>query len=158
MSTVASPRRTVVTPGRRRRVVQAVQVGLVMQLICLALPLLDLWVFGSVERHVRAAYPDWPSADVMADRNAILGGLVAVSLLGLLGWCGAWWSARSGRGVRAVATTLFAVGVTVLLSVAGLSGGAYDQVVPLWLGITSLVLPALPGLTAVLAAWSRSTR
>lgn len=135
-------------------VVQAAQIGAVLQVLCIALPLLDLWVFGTVDQHVRDAYPNWGEADVSADRTAIIGYLVVVGVLGLFGWLGALWAARRDRGVRATVTTLFAVGMSVLLLDASMGGENYDQIVPLWLGLTLLILPALPGVTALVAAWT----
>ncbi|MFD1717303.1 hypothetical protein [Georgenia deserti] len=148
------------TAGTRetRQVVQATQIGASLQVVCLLLPLLDLWVLGTVERHVQAAYPQWGPDNVSADRTAIVVALVAVSVLGLACWLVSMWVARRGRGVRATMTTLFILGTLTLLTVAGMGGGAYDQIVPLWLGLTSLVLPVLPGLAAVVAAWSGRSR
>lgn len=143
-------------PGRWQSVVQASQIGAGLQLICIVLPLLDLWIFGSIERNVTAAYPDWGPAEVDGDRNAIAIYLVTVGVVGLLGWLVTIWAARKGRGVRATVTTLFALGMITLIITAGVSGGAYAQIVPLWLGLTLLFIPVLPGVTALVAAWSRS--
>jgi hypothetical protein len=144
--------------GRWQSVVQASQIGAGLQLVCIVLPLLDLWIFGSIERHVAAAYPDWGPAEVAGDRNAIVIYLVAVGAVGLLGWLVTIWTARRGRGVRATVTTLFVLGMITLITTAGISGGAYDQVVPLWLGLTLLFVLVLPGVTALVAAWSRGRR
>ncbi|WP_201294697.1 MULTISPECIES: hypothetical protein [unclassified Nocardiopsis] len=64
--------------GRWQSVVQAAQIDAGLQLVCIVLPLLDLWIFGSIERHVAAAYPDWGSAEIAGDRNAIVIYLVTV--------------------------------------------------------------------------------
>lgn len=145
-------------PARSSRrwayVVQAAQVGAVLQVLCIALPLLDLGVFGTIDRHVREAYPNWGPADIAADRTAIAVYLVIVGALGMIGWFATIWAAKRDRGVRATVTTLFAVGMSVLAIDATLGGEHYDRIVPLWLGLTLLILPALPGVTALVAAWS----
>jgi hypothetical protein len=138
--------------------VQALRLGVGAQIACLALPLLDLWFFGSVERNVEAAYPRWDASEVALDRNAIVIALVVVGALGLAGWLGALWAAKRDRRVRATVTTLFVLGISTLAAVAGAGGDPYDQYVPLWLGSTILVLLALPGVTAVLAVWFRERR
>ena len=136
-----------------QQVAQAAWIGAALQAVCVALPLLDLWTFGSIERNVQGAYPRWDAAEVATDRNAIVGYLVAVGILGVLCGLGTVWAARRGRGVRATVTTLFTIGMLTLLTNATLGGEAYDRIVPLWLGLTLLAVPALPGLTALLAAW-----
>lgn len=147
--TVHSETRT----SRRHRTVQALRAGLVLQVVCLALPLLDLWFFGTIEENVEAAYPGWSASDVALDRNAIVIALAIVGVLGLAGWLVALWAAKRGRHVRATVTTLFALGLVTLAGVAGAGGEPYAQYVPLWLGGTILVVLALPGATAVLAAF-----
>lgn len=134
---------------------QALRIGVGLQVVCLALPLLDLWVFGSIERHVEAAYPQWDASEVAKDRNAIVVALLIVGVLGLASWLVSLWAARRDRGVRATVTTFFVLGLSTLAAIAGAGGDPYDQYVPLWLGSTILVLLALPGLAAVLAAWFR---
>ncbi|RIQ22314.1 hypothetical protein [Jiangella rhizosphaerae] len=148
---VRNERRT----SRWQSTVQALQLGVGLQVVCLALPLLDLWFFGSIEGHVEAAYPEWDASEVALDRNAIVIALLVVGVLGLAGWLAALWAAKRGRAVCATVTTLFVLGMTTVAAVAGAGGDPYDQYVPLWLGSTILVLLALPGITAVLAVWFR---
>ncbi|WP_035812821.1 hypothetical protein [Jiangella gansuensis] len=134
---------------------QALWIGVGLQVVSILLPLLDLWFFGSVESHVEGAYPEWDQNEVALERNAIVIGLVIVGVLGLAGWLVAIWAAKRDRAVRATVTTLFALGMSTLTATAGMGGEAYDQIVPLWLGITLLVIAALPGVTAVLSVWFR---
>ncbi|MBB5791163.1 hypothetical protein [Jiangella mangrovi] len=149
---------TTQTETRTRRwqsTAQALQLGVGLQVVCLLLPLLDLWFFGSIEGHVQDAYPEWGADDVALDRNAIAITLVVIGVLGLAGWFGALWAAKRDRGVRATVTTLFALGMGTLTVVAGVGGEPYDQYVPLWLGTTILLVMALPAVTALLAVWFR---
>lgn len=146
------------SPERRQHVIQAAQIGAGLQVVCVLLPLLDLWVFGSIARNVEAAYPTWAPGEIAGDRNAIVIYLVTVGVLGLLGWFATIWAAKRGRGVRTTVTTLFALGMVTLIITAGISGEAYEQIVPLWLGLTLLFIPVLPGLAALLAAWSRNNK
>lgn len=92
MSTMTEVR----TENRWTNVMQALRIGVGLQLVCIALPLLDLWVFGSIARNVERAYPEWGADDVRLDRNAIVVYLVVVGVLGLVGWLGAL-CARSGN-------------------------------------------------------------
>ena len=142
------------TGERWTGVVQSARIGAATQVICMALPLLDLWLFGSVRRHVASAYPDWTAGDIDLDRNAIVGYLVGFGILALAGWLVTIWVAKRGRGVRGTVTALFIAGTLMGLVNAGTGADAYAQIVPLWLGVTLLVLPLLPGATATLAAWS----
>jgi len=142
-------------PARRRpHLTQALVIGACLQLVAIALPLVDLWVIGSIERHVQNAYPDWGPDQVALDRNAITGYLVGVGVLGLAGWLGALWSVKRDKAVRAWVTGLFVAGVAVLLLNVGLGGEHYERFVPLWLSLTLLAIPLLPGVTAVMAAWA----
>lgn len=136
------------------RLRQALWIGAGLQAVCLALVLLDLWVFGTVQEHVEEAYPAWRPDQVHADRNAIIIYLAVVGVLGIAGWLASLWAVARDRSVRAVVTTLFAVGTGIALIDASVGGEAYDQIVPLWLGTTHLVLPLLPGIAALLAVWS----
>ncbi|WP_262852860.1 hypothetical protein [Mumia quercus] len=141
-------------PARRHRQVRdAAFLGLALQVLVTALPVLDLAFFGTLDAHVREAYPAWPDSEVAADRNAIAWGLVIIGVLGTAGWLLTALVASRGRAVRAVVTTLFVTGTCVTLYAATLSGDAYDLVVPLWLGIPTVALPLLAGVTATLAAW-----
>jgi hypothetical protein len=142
------------TTRRWDNVRKAAQIGVALQVICIALPLLDLWVFGTVERHVQRAYPEWGPETVALDRNAIVIYLAIVGVLGLVAWLGTIWATKRDWRVRGTVTTLFVAGMGLLVLDAGLGGEAYDQIVPLWLGLTLLVIPALPGVTALVAAWS----
>lgn len=147
--------RNEVRTSRWQNTARALWIGTGLQVVCLLLPLLDLWVFGSVENHVEAAYPGWDASEVAKDRDAIVVAVLIVGVLGLVGWLLALWAVRRDRAVRATVTTLFALGLTTLATIAGAGGDPYDQYVPLWLGSTILVLLAVPGGAAVLAAWFR---
>lgn len=144
--------------NRNGHVVQALWVGAALQLVCIVLPLLDFWIFQSVESHVQATYSQWRPAEVAGDRNAIIAYLVGVGVAGLIAWLAALWFAQRGRWVRGIVTTLFVVGIAVLILNAGIGGGAYDQIIPLWLGLTLLGISALPGLTALVSAWRKEGR
>ncbi|MGH1564676.1 hypothetical protein [Mumia sp. DW29H23] len=153
MSTTATRNARRGASTRNRQVRDAAAIGLALQIVTTVLPLLDLAYFGTIESHVRDAYPAWPASDVALDRDAIAWSLVVIGVLGVVGWIVTIWSARRGRAVRAIVTSLFVVGTVVNLTVAGLGGEAYDTIVPLWLGVTTLVLPGLAGIAALVAAW-----
>lgn len=144
--------------ARRQDVPQALQIGAALQAVCILLPLLDGWIFGSVEQNVRSAYPSWGAGEIAADRTAIIGYLVLVCLCCLLGWLAALRAVDHGWHERAVVTALFAIGTVWAIVNAGLSGGAYSRVVPLWLGLTLLLVPLMPALTALIAVWRKPQR
>lgn len=152
--------RTVDSPPTRRwsNVAKAAQIGASLQTVSIVLPLLDLWFFGSVERHVQNAYPEWGPGEVAADRDAICAYLVVVGVLGLGAWLAMYWSARRNRGTRAIVTTLFVLGLALVTVTTGMDGGAYARIVPTWLGVTLLCVPLLPGVTALVAAWTKDGR
>lgn len=146
------------TTTTTRSLTQALLIGAVVQAALISLPLLDLWIFGSTERHVQAAYPGWGPAEVGADTMAIVVGMAIVGVAGVSGWLFALLAVRRDRRTRAVVTTLFIAGLTVLAFVAGYGAGPYDQIVPLWMGMTTLGVSAITGATALLAAWWRKGR
>ncbi|WP_332719737.1 hypothetical protein [Pelagibacterium mangrovi] len=139
----------------RKNLTQALQIGASLQVFCILLPLLDLWIFGGVERHVRAAYPEWTPDQVTTDRNAIIAYLVGVGFLLQLGWLFSLAAAHHGRRERAVVTTVFVIAMCWLTFNAGIGGGGYDNIIPLWLGLILLLVPALPGITAMMVVWQR---
>ncbi|MGC4944409.1 hypothetical protein [Kribbella sp. DT2] len=134
---------------------KALVAGLLLTVLATAAPLVDLATVDSIGDHVRSAYPDWSAADVSKDRTAITVYLVAVGVLGLVGWLTTLAGVNRGkRWTRWVGTTLFAVGATVALIDVSVGGEAYKTIVPLFHGTLGL-LPALVGLVAVVALWRR---
>lgn len=134
---------------------RALLIGAAAQVLLVGLPLLDLLVFGTVRRHVQAAYPHWGSANVSADTTAIVVGMMIIGVLGVGGWLAALLITRRGRWTRAVVTSMFAVGVLALARLAGYADGPYHPIVPLWLGTATLAVAGAAGVTATVAAWRR---
>lgn len=111
----------------------------------------------TVAGHVRAAYPDRPADSVAADRDAIVGNLASVGVLGVAGW--AWTLrllTRNVRRARAVATALFGLGVLITLTNLTYGAGPYDTVAPTAYGLLGL-LPVLVGTAAVAQLWRGPT-
>ncbi|GAB2945125.1 hypothetical protein GCM10027280_37430 [Micromonospora polyrhachis] len=132
--------------------------GLALTAITTLVPLIDLVTADTLTNHVRAAYPEWPAATVALDRNAIVGYLVAVGVLGIAGWL---WTIRGvtrhRNWARTVATIMFVLGVSAALLNLTFTGGAYDNVIPAQYSIPGL-LPSLVGLVLVVLLWrGRST-
>ncbi|WP_020580321.1 hypothetical protein [Actinopolymorpha alba] len=143
---------TATRAGRRPRALYA---GFVLSAIVTLVPLVDLVTADSVAGHVRRAYPDWTADLVSADRNAIVGYLTVVGVLGLVGWLWTIWAVtRHKRWAPAAVTVMFVLGVCVALLNLGFSGGAYTNVIPYTYGTLGL-LPVIPGLVAVLRVWQR---
>src|SRR5690606_17467234 len=129
--------------------VRALYLGLALSVVSALVPLVDVATVDSLGDHVRDAYPTWPEDLVAADRGAIAGSLAVIGVLGAAGWLWTIVGVRKhARWVRAVSTTLFALGACAALLTATLSGGAYTQVVPP-LYSTLTALPVLVGLAAV---------
>jgi hypothetical protein len=153
MTTVTAPTRSPATYIR-----PALFAGLVLTVLATIAPLIDLLTADSIGDHVRSAYPDW-SADLVAkDRAAITIYLVAVGVLGLVGWL---WSivavARGNRRVRGISTTLFVLGATIQLTTLSIGGDSYTTIVPPFHGVLAL-LPSLAGLVAVIGLWRRRSK
>jgi hypothetical protein len=141
-------------PATRPRT--ALYAGLALTVAATLVPLVDLVTADTLTDHVRSAYPSW-SADLVAkDRNAIVGYLAAVGVLGAACWL---WAIRSvgRRSMRRTVTVLFAVGACTLLFDLSYSGGAYDRIIPALYGVTGL-LPALAGAVAVVQVWRPGAR
>ncbi|SHF91866.1 hypothetical protein [Streptoalloteichus hindustanus] len=131
----------------------ALHTGLALSTIATLAPLVDVATVDSLANHVRSAYPDWPTDLVSADRNAIVGYLTVVGVLGLAGWLGTAWAVARRKGWAHVAiTVMFALGASTALFNFTLSGGAYTNVIPRTYGTLGL-LPVIPGLAAVVLAW-----
>lgn len=149
MSTITAP------PQTASYVRRALYGGLLLTVVATLAPVVDLMTVDTIGDHVRAAYPDWSADAVAKDRNAITIYLVAVGLLGLVGWV---WSivavARGSRRLRAICTTLFVVGATVQLIGLSVGGEAYTTIVPPLHGVIGF-LPSLAGLVAVAGVWRR---
>ena len=143
------------SPIRPSTLVRALWAGLAVQVVCTLLPLADMVLIGTTEDHVRSAYPAWSSGEVATESGAILSYMAGIGVLGAVAWLLAIWSARTGKGVRTVVTTLFTVGMAVLLFTATAQGAAYDRIVPAWLGMTTLALTAVPAVAALIVVWTQ---
>lgn len=127
--------------------------GLVLTVIATLAPVVDMFTVDTISDHVRESYPDWGSALVDADRNAMVIYLVITGVLGILCWlfviraiiAGKRW-ARLAAAISLVAGT---VGALVNLT---LPGGEYDVILPIGYGTLTL-LPCLAGLAAVFSLW-----
>lgn len=129
--------------------------GLALTVVATVAPLIDLATVDVIGDHVRAAYPDWPTSEVAKDRTAISAYLVAVGVLGIVGWV--WtlaWVSRGKRAARWIGTTFFALGAVMALTNVSIGGEGYSTIVPLLHGLLGL-LPALAGLAAVVGLWRR---
>ncbi|GAB2529681.1 hypothetical protein [Paramicrobacterium agarici] len=147
------------TPPRTRStpLTRSLYIGLALQILCIGIPLLDLLAFNTIESQVQAAYPDWSGDQVQLDTTAIAIGLAIITALGILAWAVALLVTRRGRFGRSTVTTMFIIGLCVAGSVIGMGGGAYERFAPLWISLTLFIVPLLPGLTALVAAWHPPT-
>ena len=144
-------------PSTRTRhpAVPAMWVGVALTVLAAVAPLLDLVTTGTLEAHVRAAYPDWPEEWVQADMTALAAGLGVIGLLGIVGWLILLRATvRGRRWAPAAATVVWVLAATVTAYVAAAPAGAYDQLVPTGLGALT-ALPCLAGLVAVVQLWRR---
>ncbi|KAA5837207.1 hypothetical protein ABT337_15510 [Saccharopolyspora hirsuta] len=129
--------------------IRVLHLGLALTVVAAAAPLIDVATADSLGDHVRSAYPTWPDDLISADRNAIVGYLAAIGVLGIGGWLWTIVGARKhARWVRPVSVIMFALGASVALLNLSLSGGAYTNVIPPLFSALG-ALPALAGLAAV---------
>lgn len=136
-----------------RQVTRYMYLGLALTVIAALAPALDMVTVDTVADHVRNAYPGWPDDLVAADRNAIVGYLAIVGVLGVGGWVWAIVGVRKqARRARLVCTVMFSLGAIMALTDLSFSGGAYTNVIPYLYGTLGL-LPAVPGLLAVVRLW-----
>lgn len=141
------------TPAAYRTARRVMYVGLALTAVLMLAPIVDAATFDSIAGHVRGAYPNWPERLVSADRNAIVGWLGAVGLLGVGAWLWSILSARRGsRSARWVGTVMFTLGLVITLVDLSVGGGPYSQIVPLAYGLLGLV-PVAVGLVAVVLLW-----
>lgn len=132
---------------------RALQIGLALTVLAVALPLVDLVTTDIVGDHVRSAYPQWDGDTVATERTAIVGWLAGSSTLGLVGWGMTMLGLRRGkRWVRPVATTWFLLGIVVAGMNLSMGGAAYAVIVPSTLGLVS-ALPVIAGAVAVVQLW-----
>src|SRR4051795_13436889 len=85
------------TPDVQRTARRVMYVGMALTAALMLAPVVDAATVDSIASHVRGAYPHWPARLVAADRNAIVGWLGGVGLLGVAAWFWAIMSARPGR-------------------------------------------------------------
>ncbi len=140
------------TPTTENRPV-ALYLGLALTALVALAPLVDAAATGVIADHVRAAYPEWPAADVRLERNAIAGWLAVTNALGIPLWL--WTIRLVGKGrrrARTVAAWSFAAGACLALLNLGYGGEQYTTVVPPAFGLIGLA-PAAAGLAALVAVW-----
>jgi hypothetical protein len=130
--------------------------GLASTVLVALLPVLDVATVDSIGDHVREAYPQWSADSVAADRAAITGYLVALGLLGAIGWA---WTLRllprRPTRARTVAATMLVLGALMALTTLSYGGEAYDTIVPLPYGVLGLV-PVGFGVAAVVRLWQHA--
>src|SRR4051795_3984777 len=73
------------TPDVQRTARRVMYVGMALTAALMLAPVVDAATVDSIASHVRGAYPHWPARLVAADRNAIVGWLGGVGLLGVAG-------------------------------------------------------------------------
>lgn len=134
---------------------RAMYVGAVLLLVAGLAPLLDLATTDLVGDHVRAAYPRWSASTVSTEQGAIVGWLVAGSVLGLAGWWMSIRAARRGsRRLRPIAVTWLALGAVWAGMNVSVGGASYEVIVPRLFGVLT-ILPVVAGAAAVYRVWSR---
>ncbi|GLY70087.1 hypothetical protein [Amycolatopsis taiwanensis] len=136
-----------------RRATVFMYVGLALTAIATLAPVLDMVTVDTVTDHVRNAYPNWPDDLVAADRNAIVGYLAVVGVLGIAGWLLAIAGVRRhARWARAVSTIMFVLGAIIALTDLTLGGAEYSVIVPTLHGTLGM-LPTVAGLAAIVLLW-----
>ncbi len=137
----------------RHPAVRTLWAGLGLTVLATVAPFLDLVTTGTVEDHVRDAYPHWSDDLVHQDMTAIVVGLAVIGLLGIVGWLTSIRATARGRGwARGLSATLWALGTATALYAVSAPAEPYDRMVPIGLGVL-LLLPCVAGLWAVVQLW-----
>ena len=130
-------------------------VGLALTVVALAAPVVDQLTAGTLAAHLRAVYAGSGVAAPAA--SEVTAYLVGLGVLGALAWVATIRAARRGRRSAPVMAAAFLV-LGAVLAVVDLSVTEYGRpILPAWLGVLGL-LPALPGLVAVVLLWRRTRR
>ncbi|HZC71734.1 MAG TPA: hypothetical protein VE442_13665 [Jatrophihabitans sp.] len=141
------------TNSDEQRLLRIMYIGMALTAALMVAPLVDLFTADTIYNHVHATYPHWPDRMIHEDRDAIVGWLAGVGLLGTGAW---YWSIRAvrrhSRRMRIVVTSAFSLGLLVALLNLSTGGHGYEQVVPLPYGLLSLV-PTAVGLVAAVRVW-----
>ncbi|MFI0463613.1 hypothetical protein ACH347_05990 [Saccharopolyspora sp. 5N102] len=140
-----------------RKATRFMYAGLALTAIATLAPLLDIATADTLSAHVREAYPNWPEELIAMDRNAIVGYLASIGVLGTAAWLWTIQGVRKQtRWSRPVSTTMFALGATTALMNLTLAGGEYAKVIPP-LHATLGTLPALAGLATITILWRQKS-
>ncbi|MEU0565875.1 hypothetical protein ABZ297_10855 [Nonomuraea sp. NPDC005983] len=141
--------------SRNRTVLAMMYIGAGLTAIAALFPFIDRATTTVLADHIKAGYPAYEPGAIEAAVTAYLIILSAVGVLGLLGWTGTIWAARSGkRWTSWLAIGLLAIALCIAIAALTIQDTSGDVgLAPLlgWL----LVLPCVPGLVAV-ALWRRA--
>ena len=147
---------TSTTMNQHRPAVPAMYAGLALTVAATIAPYVDRATTGVLASHIDAGWPAYGQARI---ESAVTTWLVILSVLGALGaagWIGTIWAVESGkRWARWTATTLFALGISIALTLVFITEPTGQQGLPpalAWIG----VLPSLAGAVAVARLWRRS--
>jgi hypothetical protein len=138
---------------QRRAAVGALYTTAALELLCAAVPVVDLDGRGALAEHLQALYG--PYGVAVPDAAAVVTYLVAVGVVGALACLATVAMVRRGwRSARLWATAGLLVGLAV--AVVNLAVSEYGQpILPMWLGLIGL-LPSVAGVVAVILLWRRN--
>jgi hypothetical protein len=134
-----------------RQAIAAMEVGLALTALALAVPIVDQLTVRGLAAHLHAVYAGYGVSEPPA--SVIVTYLVVVGAIGTVSWLVTIWAIRHyRRWARPVATGLFLLATG--LAVVNLTASEYGNqpVLPRWLGLVGL-LPCLAGLVAVVLLW-----
>ena len=142
--------------NQHRRAVPAMYVGLALTVATTIAPYVDRATTGVLASHIAAGWPAYSQARLDSAVTIWLVVFSVVGALGVAGWIGTIWAVESGKGwARWTATTLFALGISIALTLVLITEPTGQQGLPLvlaWIG----VLPSLAGAVAVAKLWRSS--
>jgi len=136
--------------------VRAMYAGLVLTVAATIAPYVDRATTGLLASHIHAGWPAYSQARIDSAVTTWLVILSVMGALGVAGWVGTIWATRSGKSwARWTATSLFALGVSVAMTLALVTEPTGQQGLPAllaWIG----VLPSIAGAVAVVRLWRKS--
>ncbi|MGI5154105.1 hypothetical protein [Microbispora sp. CA-102843] len=140
---------------RRRRLLAAMWIGLVLTVIAAVYPFVDRTTAHVLADHIQAGYPSYSAGEIDTAVTAYLVILSMVGGSGLIGWLGTLWAAKVGkRWTRWAATGVFAVALCIALAGLTVTDSSGDVGLAPAVGWFQM-LPCVPGLLAVVMLWWR---
>jgi hypothetical protein len=137
----------------QRSAIPTLYAGMALTVAALGVAWLDHATANLLASHIRAGYPQYTQTHINAAATTYLVYLSVIAVVSLIGWGWTLQAVKRGkRWTRPVATTIFLIGVGVLLADLLIKDTSGARGLPTLLGCVGLS-PTLPGLLVVCQLW-----